>query len=197
MALILLVDDHPLYRDGFAQMVRSLRPSWRLSFASAVSQAIAEIDFLRPDLAILDIGLPDGDGFALFAELATRVPALPQVFLSGRNDAAVRVRARASGARGFIAKTMSPEVIVHMLDTVLLGEIAFEVGGSADTPHLTLRQAEVLSLLAEGHGNKEMRYRLGICERTVRLHLTELFQLLGAYSRTQAIIRAREFGLIE
>ena len=55
----------------------------------------------------------------------------------------------------------------------------------------------MLGLLAEGHGNKEMRYRLNIAERTVRAHMTELFQLLGAHSRTQAMIRARELGLID
>lgn len=197
MAVILLIDDHPLYREGFAHMVRSLRPAWRLSFAEAASQALAEIDLLQPDLAILDIGLPEIDGFALLAALAERAPAMPQVLLSGRNDAGVRVRARASGARGFIAKTMPPETMVQMLDTVLAGETAFESVAEGEIPHLTLRQSEVLSLLAEGHGNKEMRYRLGIGERTVRLHLTELFQQLGAHSRTQAIIRAREFGLIE
>ena len=59
-------------------------------------------------------------------------------------------------------------------------------------PSLTPRQAEILDLLAEGHGNKEIRHRLGIAERTVRAHLTELFQLLDAHSRTQALIRARE-----
>ena len=197
MALVLLVDDHPLYRDGFAHMIRSLRPTWRLSFSDAARKAVAEVDFLRPDLAILDIGLPDMDGFVLLAELAARAPTLPQVLLSGRNDAAVRVRALSSGARGFIAKTMPPETIVQMLDVVLKGEMAFEAGASTDAPHLTPRQAEVLSLLAEGHGNKEMRHRLGISERTVRLHLTELFGQLGAHSRTQAIIRAREFGMIE
>jgi DNA-binding NarL/FixJ family response regulator len=61
---------------------------------------------------------------------------------------------------------------------------------------LTTRQAEVLGLLAEGHANKEIRYRLGIAERTVRAHLTELFQVLGVNSRMQAVIRGRELGLI-
>jgi DNA-binding NarL/FixJ family response regulator len=197
MPLILLVDDHPLFRDGFAHMVRALRPAWQLSFADRAARAVAEIDALRPDLAILDIGLPDEDGFALLVALAARAPDLPQVLLSGRNDVAVRVRARSCGAKGFIAKTMPPSRIIEMLDAVLEGGTAFEDERVTAAPHLSLRQAEVLELLAEGHGNKEMRYRLGIAERTVRAHMTDLFQLLGAHSRTQAIIRAREFGLIE
>ena len=63
-------------------------------------------------------------------------------------------------------------------------------------PVLTGRQTELLMLLAEGHGNKEMRHRMNIAERTVRAHLTELFHLLGAHSRMQAVVRARELGLI-
>jgi DNA-binding NarL/FixJ family response regulator len=62
---------------------------------------------------------------------------------------------------------------------------------------LTARQIEVLMLLADGHSNKEIRHRLNIAERTVRAHLTELFQLLGAHSRMQALLRARELGLIK
>ncbi len=198
MPLILMVDDHPLFRDGFANMIRTLRPTWQLSFADRAERAIAEIELLRPDLAILDIGLPDGDGFSLLASLAAKLPDLPQVLLSGRNDAGVRVRARTCGARGFIAKSMPPAVIVAQLDSVLAGGMAFESeNASAEVPQLTTRQAEVLGLLAEGHGNKEMRYRLNIAERTVRAHMTELFQILGAHSRTQAMIRARELGLID
>jgi LuxR family maltose regulon positive regulatory protein len=67
----------------------------------------------------------------------------------------------------------------------------------AEAPRLTSRQAQILALLAEGHGNKEIRHRLGIAERTVRAHLTELFQLLGVHGRMPAVIRARELGLIE
>jgi DNA-binding NarL/FixJ family response regulator len=63
-------------------------------------------------------------------------------------------------------------------------------------PALSRRQAEILELLSAGHGNKEIRHRLGIAERTVRAHLTDLFQLLDAHSRMQAVIRARELGLI-
>ena len=85
-----------------------------------------------------------------------------------------------------------------MVDTVLRGGLAF--GGcehAGAMPVLTTRQAEVLALLAEGHANKEIRHRLGIAERTVRAHLTELFHLLGANSRMQAVIRGRELGLLK
>src|SRR3569623_371816 len=101
LALILLVADHPLFRDGFAQMVRVLRPHWTLSYAASSAEALSILSQIAPDLAIVD-------------------------------------------------------------------------------------------MLAEGHGINEIRHRLCIAERTVRAHLTDLFQLLGAHSRTQALIRARD-----
>ena len=84
-----------------------------------------------------------------------------------------------------------------MIDSVLRGDKIFNTGDPGNLPALTPRQIELLMLLAEGHGNKEIRHRLNIAERTVRAHLTELFQLLGAHSRMQALIRARELGLVD
>lgn len=194
MANILLVDDHPLFRDGFAHMVRVMRPDWSLHFAETATQALAEQARSPFDLVIVDVGLPDDDGFALVKALADRTPDMPQIMISGREDAAVRMRARMSGARSFIAKTTPPEDIARTIDAVLAGLTRFENVG--DIPVLTARQTEILMLLAAGHGNKEIRHRLNIAERTVRAHLTDLFQLLGANSRMQALIRARELGLI-
>jgi DNA-binding NarL/FixJ family response regulator len=195
---ILIVDDHPLFSDGFTHMARALRPDWSVCSAASAVAALDAIAAARPCLAIVDVGLPGTDGFALLRTIAANWPGLPVVLISGRDDAAVRVRARASGSCGFIAKAASPDLIVAMVETVLGGGVAFSVRASAaGMPELTTRQAEVLALLAEGHANKEIRYRLGIAERTVRAHLTELFILLGANSRMQAVIRGRELGLIE
>jgi len=198
LARILVVDDHPLFCEGLAHALRRLRPSWELQFAQSATCAQRVLAAGSLDLAIVDVGLPDVDGFSLLRSIAAQYPGLPQILISGRNDAAVRVRARSCGARGFIAKTMPPESIVASVDAVLRGEDAREAPaeGEAAMPALSPRQAEILELLSEGHGNKEIRHRLGIAERTVRAHLTELFQLLDAHSRTQALIRARELGLI-
>lgn len=194
MANILLVDDHPLFRDGFAHMVRVMRPDWTLHFAESATQALAWQARMPLDLVIVDVGLPGDDGFELVKAIAARAPTLPQMLISGREDAAVRMRARMSGVRSFIAKTTPPEDIARTIDAVLAGLTRFE--DVADIPVLTARQTEILMLLAAGHGNKEIRHRLNIAERTVRAHLTDLFQLLGANSRMQALIRARELGLI-
>jgi DNA-binding NarL/FixJ family response regulator len=194
---LLIVDDHPLFTGGFVHMACALRPDWRLRCAATAAEALAALRDGAPDAAIVDIGLPGEDGFMLIRTLQAGWPALPVLLMSGREDVAVRVRARAAGAAGFIAKSTAPDVIIGMLETVLRGGQAFDASCQVrDIPGLTLRQAEVLALLAEGHANKEIRHRLGIAERTVRAHLTELFQLLGVNSRMQAVIRGRELGLI-
>jgi DNA-binding NarL/FixJ family response regulator len=194
---ILVVDDHPLFRDGFAHMVRVLRARWTLHFSNSAEHALNILTSVAPDLVIVDVGLPGDDGFALITAIANVSPALPQILISGRNDSAVRLRARACGVQSFIAKTEPPETIAATIDAVLAGGTVFDARtGGGDLPVLTARQIEVLMLLAAGHGNKEIRHRLNIAERTVRAHLTDLFQLLGAHSRMQAIVRARELGLL-
>ena len=131
VATLLIVDDHPLFTDGFAHMVQGLRPDWTLLTAASAADALARLRVLRPDLTIIDIGLPDDDGFGLMRGVAELHPELPLVLISGRDDAAVRVRARASGAAGFIAKTSTPHAIVEMIETVLGGGRAFSDQDSA------------------------------------------------------------------
>ena len=199
MPIILVVDDHPLFCEGLASMARTLRPAWELLFAHSADGACKLLAGSKVDLAIVDIGLPGADGFTLLSMIASLHPQVPQILISGRNDEAVRVRARARGASAFISKSMAPQKIVEAIEDVLRGDTAIDQrpGAHPRMPILSRRQAEILELLNEGHGNKEIRHRLGIAERTVRSHLTELFQLLDAHSRMQAVIRARELGLIE
>lgn len=201
---LLLIDDHPLFVDGFAAMLAQFRPDWLLDKVSSAGAGRAMIagtvgTALMPELAIVDIQLPDGDGFGTVGAMRSLDPALACVIISGREDAAARARAADCGARGFIAKTDAPEAIVDALEQVLAGGRVFDHAGQklGALPCLSGRQGEVLALLAQGHANKEIRYRLGIAERTVRAHLTELFGLLGVSSRVQAILKAREIGLID
>jgi DNA-binding NarL/FixJ family response regulator len=178
-------------------MVRHLRSGWTLRFEDNAASAMAALGTSLPDAMIVDIGLPDDDGFALAGSVAELYPGLPILLISARSDPAVGILAERSSARGFIGKDAPPIAIAAAIDTVLRGERVFpQRAGLSAIPALTTRQTEVLALLQAGCSNKEMRYRLGIAERTVRAHLTDLFALLGVHSRTQALIRARELGLI-
>ncbi len=195
---LLIVDDHPLFVEGFAAMVKASRPDWQVTTASCAEEAMAALDSAVPDLAIVDVLLPGDDGFDLVRSVQLTHPGLPVILMSGRDHPAMRTRARASGAGGFLSKTIPANDFIARMEIVLGGGTAFDApAASGEQPVLTTRQAEILELLAQGHGNKEVRYRLGIAERTVRAHLTELFHLLGVHGRMPAVIRARELGLIE
>ena len=193
---LLLIDDHPLFVDGFATMIAAARPDWRFAAAhSSAAGCAALADGV--DLVLVDLELPDCDGFATVAAIAARDPLVPRIVISGRADAAARMRARGAGASGFIVKSLPPATMLAVIDDVVAGRCGF--GGevaAATLPTLSPRQLDVLTLLAEGHANKEIRYRLDIAERTVRAHLTDLFAALGVSTRVNAILRAREIGLI-
>ncbi|WP_394763925.1 response regulator [Phenylobacterium sp.] len=194
----LLVDDHPLFQDGFAAMLRHHRPDWTLKTAGSGAEAVGLLaGGERPDLAIIDIQLPDTDGFDAARLIGQMAPLVSRVMISGREDGAARLRSRDCGASGFISKAWSPERIVEMLETVLAGGVAFDTASDLGAGEaITARQLEVLTLLADGHSNKMIERRMQIAPRTVRAHLTEIFHLLEVDGRVQAILKARELGLI-
>lgn len=192
---LLLIDDHPLFRQGFAAMLAELRPAARLDAWGSAEAAFTWLaQHEPPDLALIDLALPGCDGFETAVSLSRLTPLTPRAIISGREDRAARERAQAAGASGFIVKSAPPERMLAAIDRILDGEQDW--GDEADQPILlSARQQEVLALLCAGHANKEIEYRLGIAERTVRAHLTELFHALGVQTRVQAVLRARELGL--
>jgi DNA-binding NarL/FixJ family response regulator len=196
---LLLIEDHPLFRQGFAAMLAEARPGWVMSGAasSAEGQAMLASD-PEIDLVLVDLQLPDLDGFETLVRLAQINPTVARMIISGRGDMAAQQRARQAGAGGFIVKSDGPEAIIAQIEAVAAGGTGFATPIDPDhaRPTLTARQCEVLGLLGEGCANKEIRFRLGIAERTVRAHLTELFGALRVHSRVQAILRARALGLI-
>ncbi len=126
-ACLLLVDDHPLFRDGFAQMLRDRRPGWTLRLAGSAAEGLAALDGGLPvDLIIVDIQLPDGDGVEALEAIGRLHPTVPRVVISGREDPATRHRVGRSGASGFIAKAAPAEAIVAAIDAVLGGCLAFD-----------------------------------------------------------------------
>ena len=201
MTHILLIDDHPLFCDGFAASCRALRPDFTVTTvdtAAAGRQMLAEVHPLS--CVLIDIMLPDADGFDTLAHLARIDPLTPRVMISGRDDRTARLRAQHSGASGFLSKSARPEQIMAALDIILAGGVWYDERGLDDDDdgddELTPRQLEVLDLLAQGCANKEIETRLNLAERTVRAHLTEIFKSLGVQGRVRAVMEARRRGLI-
>lgn len=200
---ILLVDDHPLYHEGLASALLHAGGALRLVSSETVDQglacAAADPDI---DLVLLDLMLPGASGLDAITRFGAALPLLPRVLVSGRLDAGVIETARRHGASGFIAKAWPLARIVASIEAVLAGGVDFSMLDElppADRPSAALsqRQCAVLHMLARGQSNKEMARSLQIAERTVRAHLTGLFQVLGASSRVQALLQAQRLGLID
>jgi len=179
-------------------MLKHHRADWSLQTANSGADALSVLaEIGAPDLAIIDIQLPDMDGFDAALALSARAPLTPRIMISGRVDEMARRRSRDCGASGFISKAWMPDRVIAMLETVLEGGLAFDPPDAATTAAaLTDRQLRVLTLLAEGHSNKAIERHMNIAPRTVRAHLTEIFQVLEADGRLQAIIKARQLGLV-
>ncbi len=201
MPNILLIDDHPIFCDGFIASCRSLRP--HLTITTTNTAAAGMTLMAGPQnfsCALIDIVLPDGDGFDTLQHLAAINPLTPRVMISGRDDRAVQLRARQAGASGFLSKRAHPEQIMAALDRILAGGVHFDDFSDAANDDgedsLSPRQLEVLDLLGQGSANKEIGQHLGLADRTVRAHMTVIFKYLGVQSRVRAVMEARKRGMI-
>ena len=202
----LIVDDHPLMREAVSSLLRDLRPQVQLLLAGTLAQAqrlLVEQPAL--DAAVLDLQLPDGDCEAFVRRLRQQFgPALRLFVLSASTQAADARRLLQAGANGYCPKGESHQIMASALRLVLEGGdylppllLGSEGRPSTRAASLTARQDQVLALLASGLSNKAIANELDIAERTVKLHVQALFDLLGANNRTHAVSRARQAGLLD
>ena len=199
---LLLVDDHPLFCLGFAQALALSARDHEVFTAPSLDDGLALArSHASLDLVLVDYRLADGDGVEGLRRFGAAFPWLSRVLISGESNPALVDRARAAGASGFLGKALPIDAITHALDRIAAGETVFlaaadAMAGSSPWTMPTLRQLEVLELLARGHPNKKIAVELGIAERTVKLHVSALLENLGARSRTHLMVLARERGLI-
>lgn len=203
MSHALIVDDHPLYREGIISALRGRLGDVTVSGADSAEDGLAILD-KNPDieLVLIDLRLPGMDGFAALSLYGERFPAVARVVVSGDDDPAMVQRAFAAGASGFIPKSLAVDDVAAAIRRVMQGELfvptaqqnaTSAIGG---TKSLTLRQIEVLRLLGEGYTNKEIARALDISERTSKAHVAAIFDALNAENRTQAVIAAQRAGWI-
>jgi DNA-binding NarL/FixJ family response regulator len=198
---LLLIDDHPLFGIGFAHALTHANAGVEARVASTVDEGLA-LAAAWPDLDIVlvDYRLGADDGIAGLRLFGARFPLVARVLISGDEDPALAVRARGAGGSGFLGKSMAIDAVLAALLSVAAGEPAFMPAASAASAARgawpTARQMEVLALVAKGHQNKRIADELGIAERTVKLHITALLDVLGARNRTHLLVVAREQGLL-
>jgi DNA-binding NarL/FixJ family response regulator len=197
-ARLLIVEDHPLYRDGLIGLLQRRAPQLQCRVAETAADALR---LLRAhpdiDLVLADLRLPGAlDGLALLARIGEEHPTVARVLVSGSDDPHLPAQARRAGLMGYLPKSLEPALWELALARILSGEPWFPREAAAAEAGPTGRQAVILARLAEGRTNKAIASELGITERTVKYHLAEIYGRLGAANRAEAVARASMRGWI-
>jgi DNA-binding NarL/FixJ family response regulator len=207
---ILLVDDHVMFREGVAGLLRSQPWIKLVTIASTVSQAIDLVQTQKPDLILMDYILPDGTGLDAAQEILVQYPDIKIVFLSVHEDDDHLFAALRCGAIGYLPKSISFQELLAFLRGVERGEAALtrrmvtrvlkqfsnlEPNQSANFHKLTAREMDVLRELNIGMTNKKIAAKLGISEKTVKAHMGNIFKKLNIDNRLEAVDLARRYNI--
>lgn len=203
---VLIVEDHRVVAEGLAALIDHQGDMKVVGGAGSVAECESVVSELRPDVALLDFRLPDGTG-ADAAEAIRQVrPETKLIFLTREDSDTARFAAVQSGASAFIHKSQAATEVVNAIREVARGRMLITPRtiarvltsrreSSAQTESLTVREKEVLRLMAEGLSSRAVAARLGISYTTVRTHIRSLGGKLGVHSKLEAIVKARELGL--
>ena len=202
---VLLAEDHALVRAGIERLL-SVAPGIEVvGQASNGFEAIAAAATLRPDVVVMDLSMPELDGIAATREIVAANPQTRVLVLTSFSDQERIVEVFDAGAVGYLLKDAEPEDLTKAVRAVARGGIPLDpraarllLGGRSrrqPATALTDREQEVLELVADGHSNKTIARRLEISEKTVKAHLTKIFQRIGVTDRTQAALWASKRGL--
>jgi two-component system, NarL family, response regulator DegU len=207
---ILLVDDHRLVREGLRRTLEDAGFTV-VGEAENGAEGLAMAEELRPHVVVMDVSMPVVDGITATRRMRSRVPDARVVVLTMHADSDLLEQARSAGAAGYLLKDASGTEVVDAVQRALDGQRTISSGvgvaaetvmpddlvEDADTPHLTDRERQILQMLADGCTPAEVAERLFISPKTVRNHLTKVYDRLGVSSRSQAIVVALQHGLIE
>lgn len=200
---ILTVDDHPLLLEGLATIIRTQPEMVLVGQASNGRGAIEQVQALQPDVTLIDLRLPDMSGIdAMIAILAQRPQARIIIMTTFEGDGPVQ-RALEAGASSYILKNMPPKEIVDAIRRVHAGKkrlptpVAAKIAETLGNEKLTHREVEVLRRTADGEQNRDIAYKLFIAEETVKAHMRQIMQKLGASDRTHAVTIGLRRGFLQ
>jgi two-component system, NarL family, response regulator DevR len=199
---VFLVDDHEVVRRGVAEVLEDDPAIVVVGEAGTANEALARVPAVRPDLVIVDMRLPDGDGAEVCARLLSRVPGLRCLVLTSYADEEAVAAASRAGASGYLLKQVRGSALVSAVRTVATGGTLFQVevpvaarrspNGNDRLARLTEQERTVLRLIGEGLTNRQIGDRMGLAEKTVKNYTSHLLAKLGFERRTQAAILATE-----
>ena len=193
---ILVVEDAPACRELLSTLL--VQAGHAVREASSAEEALALAHEERPALVMLDVVLPDMNGYELCRALRERFgEALPIIFISGRTDPLDSVAGLLIGGDDYIVKPFVPGDLVARVRRALTRSAELDRNGQPSTSDLTPRELEVLNLLADGLSQNAIADRLVISPKTVATHIQRILSKLGAHSRAEAVARAYRLGLVE
>ena len=210
-ARVLVVDDQTLFRTGLASLLGDDERVEVVGQAVDGADGVKQAAKLKPDVVLMDIKMPNVDGIEATRQIMEAVPGIKVLILTTFETDSQVIQALKAGASGYVLKDSSAAAIVSSIVAVMAGEkvmasavanrVLDMLTGTA-TPKefydgLTNREIEILKLLANGMANKQIAYRLKISEKTVRNHVSNMYEKLGIYDRSQAVLYAVKKGLVE
>jgi len=200
---ILVVDDHPLLREGIAAAIARQSDMILVGEATNGREAIESFRATRPDVTLMDLQIPDVDGVEAIAAIRAEYPAARIIVLTTYKGDVQALRALKAGARGFLLKSaVRKEMMdairnVHAGRTVVLPEVAQQIAEHAAADALSEREVEVLQCVALGAANKQVAHQLVLSEETVKVHMKHILEKLRASDRTHAVTIGLGRGIIE
>ncbi|HEV8633617.1 MAG TPA: response regulator transcription factor [Chloroflexota bacterium] len=208
---ILIVDDHPVVREGLVGMISTQSDMRVVGEAGNGLEAIRQAHLLSPDLILMDLQMPNLDGAAAIRQIRKELPDCRILVLTAFDSDERILHSIEAGAQGYLLKGVPRDELFRAIRVVaeggsllqpsvaarLLSRVGQMLKQEEATEHLTDREMEVLRLLARGHRNKEIAEALVISERTVKFHVGVIFQKLGVTNRAEAVSKAIQTGLVK
>ncbi|KRV51223.1 LuxR family transcriptional regulator [Wenjunlia vitaminophila] len=206
---VFLLDDHEIVRRGVHDLLNDEPDIVVVGEAANVEQALVRVPALRPQVAVLDVRLPDGDGVTVCRELRSRMPELACLMLTSFDDEEALLDSIMAGASGYVLKQIQGSDLVSAVRTVAAGQSLLDPDATAKVmarlrqgqepkpepdalPGLTEREREILALIGEGLTNRQIGQRLYLAEKTVKNHISRLLAKLGVERRVQAAVIATQ-----
>jgi DNA-binding NarL/FixJ family response regulator len=206
---VFLLDDHEVVRRGVRDLLNDEPDIEVIGEAGTVEQALVRVPALRPQVAVLDVRLPDGDGVTVCRELRSRMPELTCLMLTSFDDEEALLDSIMAGASGYVLKQIQGSDLVSAVRTVAGGQSLLDAsattklmarlrGGPQEEQQpdglqgLTEREREILALIGEGLTNRQIGQRLYLAEKTVKNHISRLLAKLGVERRIQAAVIATQ-----
>jgi DNA-binding NarL/FixJ family response regulator len=203
MIRVFAVDDHALLREGIAALVNGESDMKLIAEASNGQEAIEKFRLHRPDVTLMDLQMPALNGIEATIGIRSEFPDARIIVLTTYVGDVQVLRALKAGARGYILKAHVPRELLETIRAVHAGqkrippEVAAQLAEHTTEDELSLREIDVLRLIASGNANKEIAAQLSIVEDTVKSHVTKILAKLGANDRTHAVTIGLKRGIIE